>query len=226
MGIKENLAKISEGIERSAKKSGRKPEEIVLVGISKTFGLDRVKEAIVHGLTDVGENRVQEAEEKFLHLSNVRKHLVGHLQSNKVKKAVEIFDMIQTVDSVKIARKISERSLDSGKVMPVLVEVLTDEKKQFGIRPNELEGFLREISEFKGIRVLGLMTIGPYFENPEDSRPVFRQMESLFDSLRNKIPNIDMRYLSMGMTNDFETAIEEGANMVRVGRGIFGEREI
>ena len=226
MGIKENLAKIRKGIERSAKKSGRKPEEIVLVGISKTFGLDRVKEAIAHGLTDVGENRVQEAEEKFLCLSNVRKHLVGHLQSNKVKKAVEIFDMIQTVDSVKIARKISERSLDSGKVMPVLVEVLTDEKKQFGIRPNELEGFLREISEFKGIRVLGLMTIGPYFENPEDSRPVFRQMKSLFDSLRNKIPNIDMRYLSMGMTNDFETAIEEGANMVRVGRGIFGEREI
>lgn len=222
MGIKENLESIRKEIEGSAKKSGTK--EVFLVGISKTFGLDYVKEAIEYGLTDIGENRLQEAESKFPHISNVRKHFVGHLQSNKVKKAIELFDMIQSVNSIKLARKISERSLDFRKRMPILIEILTDEKKQFGARPGELEGFLQEISGLKGIKIQGLMTIGPYFENPEDSRPIFRQMKSLFEKMRNKIPNIEMRYLSMGMSDDFKIAIEEGANMVRIGRGIFGER--
>ncbi len=223
MGIKENLESIRKEIEVSAKKSGTK--EVVLVGISKTFGLDYIKEAIESGLTDIGENRLQEAESKFPHISNVRKHFVGHLQSNKVKKAIELFDMIQSVDSIKLARKISERSLDFRKRMPILIEILTDEKKQFGIHPKELEGFLKEASLFKGIRIQGLMTIGPYFENPEDSRSIFRKMKKLFDSIqKQKIPNIEMCYLSMGMSDDFRIAIEEGANMVRVGRGIFGKR--
>jgi pyridoxal phosphate enzyme (YggS family) len=225
MGIKENFERIRKDIEISSERFGT--EEVVLVGISKTFPLDIIKEAIEYGLKDIGENRIQEAERKFPYLSNVRKHFVGHLQNNKVAKAIELFDMIQSVDSVKLARKISERSLDFRKRMPVLIEVLTDEKKQFGIHPNELEGFLREASLFKGIRVQGLMTIGPYFENPEDSRPVFKRMKSLFDSVRNrKTPNIEMRYLSMGMSDDFKIAIEEGANMVRIGRGIFGGKGI
>lgn len=222
MGIKENLERIRKEIEISSERSGTK--EVVLVGISKMFGLGRIKEAIDSGLTDIGENRIQEAESKFPSLSNVRKHFVGHLQSNKVKKAIEIFDMIQSVDSVKLARKISEHSLDLRRRMPVLIEVLTDEEKEFGVRPDELEDFLKEVSLFKGIRVQGLMTIGPYFENPEDSRKIFRQMKSLSEKMRN-LPNIEMRYLSMGMSDDFETAIEEGASMVRIGRGIFGERE-
>ncbi|MEE9323475.1 MAG: YggS family pyridoxal phosphate-dependent enzyme [Candidatus Aenigmarchaeota archaeon] len=225
MGIKENLERIRKEIETSATKSGRDPKEIVLVGISKTFGPDQIREAIESGLTDIGENRIQEAETKFPSLSNVRKHFVGHLQSNKVSKALEIFDMIQSVDSVKVAKKISGQSLESRRQMPVLIEMLTDEKKQFGVRPDELRDFLEKVSDLKGIKVQGLMTIGPYSENPEDSRPVFRKMKSLFNSFRNKIPNIEMRYLSMGMSDDFGTAVEEGANMVRIGRAIFGERE-
>ena len=224
MDIKDNLERIRKEIETSEKRSGTK--EVVLVGISKTFGLDHIKEAIESGLTDIGENRLQEAESKFPFVSNVRKHFVGHLQSNKVSKSIELFNMIQSVDSIKLAKKISERSLDFRKRMPILIEILTDEKKQFGVRQNELEGFLKEASLFKGIRIQGLMTIGPYFENPEDSRSIFRKMKKLFDSIqKQKIPNIEMRYLSMGMSDDFKIAIEEGANMVRVGRGIFGERE-
>ena len=156
----------------------------------------------------------------------MRKHFVGHLQSNKVSKSIELFDMIQSVNSIKLARKISERSLELRKTIPVLIQILTDEKKQFGARPGELEGFLQEISGLKGIRIQGLMTIGPYFENPENSRPIFKKMKSLSDSIqKQKIPNIEMRYLSMGMSDDFKIAIEEGANMVRIGRGIFGKRE-
>ncbi|UCC91408.1 MAG: YggS family pyridoxal phosphate-dependent enzyme [Candidatus Aenigmatarchaeota archaeon] len=221
MGIKENLERIRKEIGISSERSGTK--EVVVVGISKTFPLVRIKEAIEFGLKDIGENRIQEAETKFPSLSNVRKHFVGHLQSNKVKKAIEIFDMIQSVDSIKLARKISDRSLDLRRRTPVLIEVLTDENKQFGVRPEELEDFLKEVSIFKGIRVQGLMTIGPYFENPEDSRKIFRKMKSLFEKMRN-LPDIEMRYLSMGMSDDFRIAVEEGANMVRIGRGIFGER--
>ncbi len=224
MGIKENLEMIRKDIGISSRKSGT--EEVILVGISKTFGLAYVREAIRFGLKDIGENRVQEAETKFPSLSDVRKHFVGHLQGNKVKKAIEIFDMIQSVDSIKLAKKISDQCVRKNKAMPVLIEILTDEKKGFGVRPEELEGFLKEVSLFRGIRVQGLMTIGPYSENPEDSRKVFKRMKSLFDSTRNlNIPDIEMRYLSMGMSDDFKTAVEEGANMVRIGRGIFGERK-
>lgn len=221
MDIKENLERIKKEIEKSARKYRK--NDVVIVGISKTFSFDQIIEAVESGLTDIGENRIQEAETKFPSLSNVRKHLVGHLQSNKVSKAIEIFDMIQSVDSIKLARKISEHSLELRKRMPVLIQVRTDENKQFGIPPNEVEGFLGEISILKGIRVQGLMTIGPYFENPEDSRPIFKRMKSLCDSINES--NVEMRYLSMGMSDDFRIAIEEGANMVRIGRGIFGERE-
>ncbi len=223
MGIKENLERIRKEIEISSERVGTK--KVVLVGISKTFGFNRIREAIDSGLKDIGENRIQEAESKFPLISNARKHFVGHLQSNKVSKAIEIFDMIQSVDSVKIAKKISEHSLESRKITPVLIQILTDEKKQFGVRSDELKDFLEKVSNLKGVKIQGLMTIGPYFENPEDTRPIFRKMKSLFDSVRNlKTPNVEMRYLSMGMSDDFRIAIEEGANMVRIGRGIFGER--
>lgn len=224
MRVKENLERIREEIRISSIKSGSGPGDVTLVGITKTFPSELVNEAVRCGLTDVGENRIQEAEKKFPQTPNARKHMVGHLQSNKVSKAIKIFDMIQSVDSPKIAGKISERSLDSGKRMPVLIQVLTDEGKQSGTRPKDIGPFLREVSSLKGIHIQGLMTIGPYFEEPEDSRPVFRQMKQLFDSLKDKIPGAEMRYLSMGMSEDFGIAIEEGANMIRVGRALFGRR--
>jgi pyridoxal phosphate enzyme (YggS family) len=226
MSIKENLDSARKTIAEAAKKSGRKPGEIVLIGVSKTFPVSKIVEAVNAGLSDIGENRLQEAETKFPLLANVRKHFVGHLQGNKVKKAVEISDMIQSVDSLKIAERISEASLGFNKITPVLIQVMTDEKKQFGVKPHEIENFIRCASELKDIRITGLMTIGPYFENPEQARPVFREMKRLFDSARSiKIPNVEMRYLSMGMSSDFAVAIEEGANMVRLGQAIFGERK-
>lgn len=226
MGIKENLESVRSRIEKAAKKSGRKPEDIVLVGISKTFSLPEIKEAIVCGLRDIGENRVQEAERKLPFLSGARKHFVGHLQGNKARKAVEIFDVIQSVDSLEIAERISDFAIKGGVKMPVLIQIKTDERKQSGVRPKELEVFLRKAAKLGGIRITGLMTIGPEPENPEDLRPVFRQMKKLFDATRaKKIPNVEMRCLSMGMSGDFAIAIEEGANMVRIGRAIFGERK-
>jgi hypothetical protein len=223
MGIKENLEGIRKQIERSAGQCGSRAEDIVLVGISKNFSLRQINEALACGLRDIGENRVQEAERKFPCIANARKHFVGHLQGNKAKRAVEIFDMIQAVDSFKIARKISVAALETGKRMPVLIQIKTDEKKQFGILPAEAGAFLREAAQLEGIGISGLMTIGPEFEKPEASRPVFRQMKKLFDAVREKkIRGVEMRYLSMGMSSDFAIAIEEGANMVRVGRALFG----
>lgn len=222
MSIRENILKVRSEIARASSKSG--VDGVTLVGISKTFGLDEMKEAISHGITDIGENRIQEAESKFPHVENVRKHFVGHLQTNKVSKAVEICDMIQSVDSMKLAKKISGKCLDSHKVMPVLVQIRTDEEKDFGISPEEAKGFIRRATILKGIRIQGLMTIGPYHENPEDSRPVFRKVKYLFDSLRD-IPGAEMRHLSMGMSGDFGMAIEEGSNMVRVGTAMFGLRD-
>jgi pyridoxal phosphate enzyme (YggS family) len=224
MGIKENLESIIKQIEQSASKTGRRAEDIILVGISKNFSLPQINEAIACGLRDIGENRVQEAERKFPCIANARKHFVGHPQSNKVKKAVEIFDVIQSVDALKIAEKISSAALARGGKMPVLVQIRTDEKKHFGIRPEEAEAFLREAAQCEGIRISGLMTIGPEFEKPEASRPVFREMKKLFDAMRDKkIPHVEMRHLSMGMSSDFAIAVEEGANMVRIGRALFGD---
>jgi len=223
MGIKENLESIRKQMGQAAAKSGRRTEAIVLVGVSKNFSSQQINEALACGLRDIGENRVQEAEIKFPCIAHARKHFVGHLQGNKVKKAVEIFDIIQSVDSLKIAEKISNAALEQERKMPVLIQIKTDEKKHFGIRPEEAEEFLRTAAQLEGICIHGLMTIGPEFEKAEASRPVFRQMKKLFGALHEKkIPRIEMRYLSMGMSSDFAIAIEEGANMVRIGRALFG----
>jgi pyridoxal phosphate enzyme (YggS family) len=225
MGIKENLASAKKAIAEAAKKSGRHASEITLVGVSKASPIECVLEAVRAGLSAIGENRLREAEAKFPMLpANVGRHFIGHLQSNKAGKAVEISDIIQSVDSLKIAEKIGGAAAARGKVMPVLIEVLTDASKQFGIPPAELSGFIEKASGLEGIRILGLMTVGPYCEDPEDSRPVFREMKRLFDSVQARNPTIEMRFLSMGMSGDFVTAIEEGANMVRLGKAIFGER--
>ncbi len=224
--ISENLVSVRRAIAEAAARSGRNPEAIVLVGVSKTFAPERIKEALDSGLADIGENRIQEAERKFPLFPDARKHFIGHLQGSKARKAVALCDMVQSVDSLKLAEKISGAALETGKRMPVLVEVLTDDKKHFGIRACELENFLKCASRFEGIKIQGLMTIGPLFDNPEKARPVFRGMKKLFDSLAAKeIPHVEMRYLSMGMSGDFAAAIEEGANMVRVGTAIFGERK-
>ncbi|MDP2945492.1 MAG: YggS family pyridoxal phosphate-dependent enzyme [Atribacterota bacterium] len=223
--IKNNLEIINEKIKKAALKANRNPEEIKLVAVTKTATIEQIKEAINAGVKIIGENKVQEAKEKYQILTaDTEWHLVGHLQTNKVKYAIEIFDCIQTVDSIKLAKEIDKRSLQFGKTTNVLVEVnVSGEESKYGIKPEEVEPFLKEISEFSRIRVRGLMTIAPIEEDKEEVRPYFRKLRELSKEIKSKnIKNVKMDYLSMGMTDDFEVAIEEGANMVRIGRGIFG----
>jgi len=223
--IKNNLEIINEKIKKAALKANRNPQEIKLVAVTKTATIEQIKEAISEGVKIIGENKVQEAKEKYQILSaDIEWHLVGHLQTNKVKYAIEIFDFIHSVDSIKLAKEIDRRSLQFGMMTNVLVEVnVSGEETKYGIKPEEVEPFLKEISEFSRTRVRGLMTIAPIAEDKEEVRPYFRKLRELFEKIKSKnIKNVKMDYLSMGMTEDFEVAVEEGANMVRIGRGIFG----
>ncbi len=225
--IEENIKDVWSRIEKAAEKTGKDKEEVKLVAVTKTVEPARIKEAINCGIQIIGENRVQEAESKFVQITEkVERHLVGHLQTNKARKAVELFDFIQSVDSERIAQEISRRASQKGKIMPVLVEVNTSaEETKFGIEPHQVLPLIESISDLEGIRIRGLMTIGLFSDDPEDTRPCFKKLKAIFDQLKEKsIPNVEMTCLSMGMTSDFEVAIQEGSNMVRVGTGIFGPR--
>lgn len=223
--IKNNLETINKKIKKAALKVNRNFREIKLVAVTKTATIEQIKEAISTGVKIIGENKVQEAKEKYQILTaDIEWHLVGHLQTNKAKYAIEIFDFIHSVDSIKLAKEIDKRSLQFGKITNVLVEVnISGEETKYGIKPEQVEPFLKEISEFSRIRVRGLMTIAPIVEDKEEVRPYFRKLRELSKEIKSKnIKNVKMDHLSMGMTDDFEVAIEEGANMVRIGRGIFG----
>jgi pyridoxal phosphate enzyme (YggS family) len=204
------------------------PPGVELVAAAKTRTAAEITAAINAGVKIIGENYVQEAAEAFAAVEpRARWHFIGHLQTNKVKKAVEIFDMIETVDSVGLAKEIDKRSAAIGKVMPVLIEVNSGrEPKKFGVVPENVEPLIREAAVFKSVRVAGLMTMGPFEGDPEDARPYFRETKRVWDSLRAlAIPGVEMLHLSMGMTNSWRVAIEEGGNMVRIGTAIFGPRE-
>jgi len=217
--IKENIDELLKSVKEAAKDS----REVKVVAVGKGFSAEKINEAIDAGIKAVGENRIQEAEEKFPKLKKCEKHMVGHLQSNKAGKAAELFDFVESLDSVKTAKKLSDTCEGLGKVMPVLVQVRTDLEKEHGVELKDLEKFLDEVSEFKGIRVKGLMTVPPECEWDQLMR-IYSAMEGIFNKLGNS-NKYEMQFLSMGMTNDFEVAIQEGANIVRIGRGIFGERE-
>jgi hypothetical protein len=203
------------------------PTGVDLIAAAKTRQPEEILEAVEAGVKIIGENYVQEAESVYEAIGNRAKwHFIGHLQKNKVKKAVKIFDMIETVDSVGLAREIDKRCAPIGKVMPLLIEINSGrEKQKAGVLPEEAEQLIREISTYQNIRVMGLMTMGPFAGNPEDSRPYFVETKKIFERINQlDLPNVNMRYLSMGMTNSCKIAIEEGANMVRIGNKIFGER--
>ena len=217
MKIKESVAKILDEL----------PDGVELVAAAKARLPEEVLEAVQSGIKMVGENYVQEAEKAYEMVGNkVKWHFVGHLQKNKVKKAVKLFDMIETVDSVEIAQEIDKRCQRIGEVMPILVEINSGEEEQkSGVLPPDAERLIREISGLKNIKVMGLMTMGPRFGNPEDSRPYFIKTRGIFDRIKKLgLANVEMRYLSMGMTNSYKVAIEEGANIVRIGTKLFGER--
>jgi pyridoxal phosphate enzyme (YggS family) len=204
------------------------PEGVKLVAAAKTRTSEEILRATEAGVTIVGENYVQEARKAFELVGyRVKWHFIGHLQRNKVKKAVEIFDMIETLDSIELAAEINKCCLRIGKIMPVLIEINSGKEKQkFGIWPEDAESLIRQAAKFKNITIQGLMTMGPAFGNPEDARPYFVKTKRLFDKIKAlDIPGIEMKFLSMGMTNSYQVAIQEGANMVRIGTKIFGPRE-
>lgn len=215
--IEENVKKILQelppGVELMAAAKARTPEEIM-----------RAAQA---GVKIVGENYVQEALAAFNVVGHrVKWHFIGHLQRNKVKKAVEIFDMIETVDSPELSKEIDKRCSQRKRIMPVLIEINSGrEKQKFGIFPEDAEDFIKEISGLKNIKIEGFMTMGPMFGDPEDARPYFVETKKLFDRIKTlNLPGLEMKYLSMGMTNSYQVAIEEGANIVRIGTKIFGPR--
>jgi hypothetical protein len=203
------------------------PPGVELVAAAKTRTPAEILEAIEAGVRIIGENYVQEASEASQAVGRgARWHFIGHLQTNKVKRAVEVFDLVETVDSAGLAREIDKRSAAIGKRMPVLIEVNSGrEPQKSGVRPEDAEKLVRDISVLKNVKVEGLMTMGPFEGDPEDSRPYFRETRKVRDALRAlSIPGVEMRYLSMGMTNSYRVAIEEGANLVRIGTAIFGPR--
>lgn len=227
MPLKENLLKVRNEINSSALKAGRNPEEIKLIAVTKTRSVEEINEAIKLGVRAIGENTVQEAEKKFTSLLPVEKHFVGHLQSNKAAKAAELFDFIQSIDSLKLGNKLNNSCKELNKSLPVLIQVnIGGEESKFGVKKEEAEELIREIAELDKLKVKGLMTVAPLFEEAENSRPFFQKARELFEELKSKnTPGTEMDFLSMGMTDDFRIAVEEGANMVRIGRAIFGERE-
>ena len=203
------------------------PEGVELVGAAKTRSPEEILEAIEAGLEIFGQNYVQEAERAFGVIGGKAKwHMIGHLQSNKAKKAVKIFDMIETVDSLKLAKAIDKACQNIEKVMPVLIEVNSGEEPQkAGVMPGEVIPLVKDISELKHIKIMGLMTMGPLSGDPEDSRPHFQKTRKIFEEIKKMdYPGVEMRYLSMGMSNSYKVAIEEGANLIRIGTKIFGER--
>lgn len=226
MDIANRIHEVRRRILDAAKRAGRDEKEITLVAVSKTQPAEVLVGAYNEGIKIFGENKVQELIEKYPALQNVSWHLVGHLQKNKVKYIVDKVSLIHSLDSVELAEEINKRAKASGKVVNVLIQInIGKEETKSGIYEEDLEDFTEKLSEYDGIRILGIMAIPPASENPEDSRKYFRRMRDLFEKLKNKKhDNFDIKYLSMGMTNDFEIAIEEGANIVRVGTGIFGER--
>jgi pyridoxal phosphate enzyme (YggS family) len=225
--IDENLRLVKARIEDCCRKVNRSPSEITLVAVTKTVPIERIKVAIQLGITDIGENRVREAQEKFLIIGNKAKwHLVGHLQTNKVKNALEIFSMIQSIDSLHLAAEIERRAYALNKQVPVLIEVNTSEEStKFGIKPNKLFELIKDMLPLTHLKISGLMTVGPglAIDDPEKSRPCFRMLYELRHRAESEF-GIKLPYLSMGMSSDFGVGIEEGSNMIRIGTAIFGKR--
>lgn len=225
--IRQNLERLYERISSACSRIGRNPKDITLVAVTKTFPVEIINQAVAVGVSIIGENRVQEALEKHPQIGpGVQWHLIGHLQSNKAKKAVEIFSLIHSVDSTGLAREIGRRAIETGKVQEILVEVNTSgESQKYGFQPEIVLDVLQEIKDMEGVKVLGLMTVGPLTDDAGQVRSSFRMLKKIYDQFKSQpIPNIKMKHLSMGMSGDFEIAIEEGSNMIRVGSAIFGNR--
>ena len=228
MSIRENIEAINEAKSEAAIRSGRNPEDILLIAVTKLHDASEINEAIDCGITDIGENKVQEILDKYEKVKKVRWHLIGHLQTNKVKYIIDKVDLIHSVDSLKLAEEIEKRSANIGKTMDILIQVnAAEEESKFGVSVSDVDGLIESILQnCPHIRIKGLMTIGPFVDDDEEIRRVFKEVSEIFDRYKGEErENLDFQYLSMGMTHDFEIAIEEGANCIRVGTAIFGDRD-
>lgn len=226
--ISKNYLEVFHNVEETAKASSRKINEVTLIAVSKTKPVEMLKEAYDAGARDFGENKVQEIMDKYDKLpADIRWHMIGHLQTNKVKYIADKVFMIHSVDSVKLAKEISKQAVKAGRTIPILIEVnIAGEDSKFGVSPAECEQLICAIHTLPGIRINGLMTVPPYVENAEDNRQYFRALKQLsVDIMQKNIDNVYMDFLSMGMSGDYTVAIAEGANLVRVGTNIFGERD-
>jgi pyridoxal phosphate enzyme (YggS family) len=229
--IRENLNRVREEIGDACRAAGRNPDEITLVGVTKYAPVEAIQEAIRAGLTDIAENRVQEAEKKFPLCtsvdSDIRRHLIGHLQTNKARDAILVCDLIQSVDSFKLAQEIEKQAVKLQKTANILVQFNTAEEPQkFGARKQEASALIESIAAFSHLRILGLMAMAPYTENEGIIRRAFADLREIRDQIQTAFsghPRVEMKILSMGMSSDYRIAIEEGSNMVRVGSAIFKE---
>mgnify|MGYP000011339290 CR=1 FL=1 len=226
--VAEQLQNVRAEIRKACEKSGRNPEEVTLIAVSKTKPISMIREAMDAGQTVFGENKVQELCTKYEELpKNLEWHLIGHLQRNKVKYIADKAALIHSVDSLRLAETINHEGEKIQRVIPVLIEVnVAQEETKFGVSVEETMSLIEEICKLPYVQIQGLMTIAPYVPDPEENRPVFRKLKQLSVDISNKnMNNVHMDILSMGMTNDYQVAVEEGATMVRVGTGIFGERD-
>jgi hypothetical protein len=225
--IASNIDRVKERIEKAAERSGRSADDIVLIAVTKTIDVERIKAAVNCGIKDLGENRVQELTAKYPYISDdVRWHMIGRLQTNKVKYIIDKVSLIHSVDSLKLLKEIDKRSEIANRMMDILIEVnVAGEASKGGVAVEDVIDFVKQSAAFENIRIKGLMTVAPQTDDPEIVRPYFVQMNDLSYKIKKlKLDNVEMKYLSMGMSGDFEVAIEEGSNMVRIGTAIFGER--
>lgn len=224
--LAERVRAVRTRIAAAARRAGRDRDEVTLIAVTKGFPLDVARAALAAGLRTLGESRVQEAREKVRALPGAEWHLVGSLQRNKAKEAVALFSWIHSLDRLRLAADLGLRAVAAGRTVPVLVQVnAIGEASKRGVAPDAVETLVRAAALLPGIRIGGLMTIAPVVDDPEEARPAFRALRLLRDRLAAlEIPGVEMRHLSMGMTDDFEVAVEEGATMVRIGRALFGER--
>lgn len=233
MDIKDNIDSILKRVSDAAEKAGKKIDDITVIAVSKTVDWEKAKEAVESGLSNLGENRVQELVNKYEQFESIglnsktNFHMIGHLQKNKVKYIIDKVKLIHSVESIELANEIDKRAAQHNIVANVLIELnIGEEESKFGIGEENAVEFVRSLDRFEHIKVLGLMTVAPFDENPENVRWVFKKMKEIYDNISNiELKNTEMKYLSMGMTNDFEIAIEEGSNIVRIGTAIFGARD-
>ncbi|TAH60052.1 MAG: YggS family pyridoxal phosphate-dependent enzyme [Gottschalkiaceae bacterium] len=225
--ISDNINNVMTQVKEICEKKGQDYNNVTVIAVTKTIDTARIKEAIDSGITDIGENKVQEIMDKYEDVKDIANiHLIGHLQSNKIKYIIDRVKLIHSVDSLSLMKEIDKRAAKADVIANILIQVnVAEEESKFGIKMDEVEDFMIIASQYNNIRIKGLMTIAPYAENPEDVRLIFRALKEKYDKLTSeKYKNVEMKYLSMGMTNDYHVALEEGSNMVRIGTGIFGKR--